>query len=105
MRKIDSIFATRMLPSPFHNALVLTGRTGPGKTQLGIELAQRLDAEIISMDSMAVYRRLNIGTAKPTLGERQTVRHHLVDALEPWESASVAWWLRQAAACCRDIGG
>src|SRR5688500_17380184 len=92
-----------MLPAPFTNALVLTGPTGSGKTRLGVELARRLDAEIISMDSMAVYRRMDIGTAKPTAREREEVPHHLVDALEPWESASVAWWLRQAAACCLDI--
>jgi tRNA dimethylallyltransferase len=92
-----------MLPAPFANALVLTGPTGSGKTRLGIELALRLNAEIVSMDSMAVYRRMDIGTAKPRAREREEVRHHLVDALEPWESASVAWWLRQAAACCLDI--
>jgi len=92
-----------MLPAPFTNALVLTGPTGAGKTQLALDLAERLDAEIISMDSMALYRGMDIGTAKPTPEERQRVRHHLVDVLEPWESASVAWWLTQAEACCRDI--
>lgn len=92
-----------MLPPPFSNALVLTGPTGSGKTPLGIELAQRLDAEIISMDSMALYRGLDIGTAKPTPAERSCVRHHLIDALDPWDSASVAWWLGEAKACCEEI--
>jgi len=92
-----------MLSPPFANALILTGPTGSGKTQLGLELAQRLDAEIISMDSMALYRGLDIATAKPTPAERALVRHHLIDALDPWESASVAWWLEQARACCLDI--
>ncbi len=92
-----------MLPAPFTDALILTGPTGSGKTQLGIDLARRLDAEIISMDSMALYRHMDIGTAKPSLQDRQLVRHHLVDVLEPWESASVAWWLRAATACCTDI--
>jgi tRNA dimethylallyltransferase len=92
-----------MLASPFSDALVLTGPTGSGKTQLALSLARRLDAEIISMDSMALYRRLDIGTAKPTLVERKAIRHHLVDVLDPWESASVAWWLQAAAACCREI--
>lgn len=92
-----------MLPPPFENALVLTGPTGSGKTQLGIELALRMDAEIVSMDSMALYRRMDIGTAKPTREERAIVPHHLVDVREPWESASVAWWLEQAKGIARDI--
>jgi tRNA dimethylallyltransferase len=92
-----------MLPPPFSDALILTGPTGSGKTQLALSLARRLDAEIISMDSMALYRRMDVGTAKPTRQEQEAVRHHLVDVLEPWESASVAWWLQSAAACCREI--
>jgi tRNA dimethylallyltransferase len=92
-----------MLLPPFTNALVLTGPTGSGKTQLGVELAQRLDAEIISMDSMALYRGMDIGTAKPTPAERALVPHHLIDVLDPWEPASVAWWLAQARAAAHDI--
>ena len=92
-----------MLPAPFENALVLTGPTGSGKTSLGIDLAERMNAEIISMDSMALYRRMNIGTAKPSESDRRRVPHHLIDVLEPWESANVAWWLEQAARTCRDI--
>src|SRR5438105_2421247 len=92
-----------MLSSPFAGALILTGPTGSGKTPLGIALAERLGAEIISMDSMAVYRGMDIGTAKPSAEERRRVPHHLIDVLDPWESASVAWWLEQAAACCAEI--
>jgi tRNA dimethylallyltransferase len=95
---------TTVLPEPFQNALALTGPTGSGKTALGIELAKRLNAEIISMDSMALYRGMDIGTAKPSLAEREKVAHHLLDVRDPWESASVAWWLEQAAGCCRDLG-
>jgi tRNA dimethylallyltransferase len=94
-----------MLPAPFENALVLTGPTGSGKTQLGLELAERLGAEIVSMDSMALYRGMDLGTAKPGREERRRVPHHLVDVLDPWESASVAWWLQRAAECARDIEG
>jgi tRNA dimethylallyltransferase len=92
-----------MLPPPFTHALVLTGPTGSGKTRLGLELAERLNAEIISMDSMALYRGLDIATAKPTITERATVPHHLIDVLDPWESASVAWWLEQAKVRCEHI--
>ncbi len=81
-----------MIPEPFQDALILTGPTGSGKTRLGI-----------SMDSMALYRGMDIGTAKPTAAERKRVPHHLIDVLDPWEAASVAWWLEHAAACCRDI--
>lgn len=92
-----------MLPAPFTHALVLTGPTGSGKSALAVELAIRLDAEIISMDSMALYRGMDIGTAKPTAEERARVPHHLIDVLDPWESASVAWWLEQARRCCLEI--
>jgi tRNA dimethylallyltransferase len=94
-----------MLPPSFDQALVLTGPTGSGKTALAVDLALRLSAEIISMDSMALYRGMDVGTAKPGAQERQRVPHHLIDVLDPWESASVAWWLERAAVCCRDITG
>jgi tRNA dimethylallyltransferase len=92
-----------MLLDEYPQALILTGPTGSGKSQLALDLAERLDAEIISMDSMALYRRMDIGTAKPTAEARRRVPHHLLDVLEPWESASVAWWLKRAEECCRDI--
>ena len=87
----------------FRNALVLTGPTGSGKSSLALDFAERLDAEIVSMDSMALYRHMDVGTAKPTAADRSRVPHHLVDVLDPWESGNVAWWLRQAAAACQDI--
>ena len=59
--------------------IVIVGPTGVGKTKLSIELAKRLDAEIINGDSVAIYKRLDIGSAKPTLEERNEVVHHLVD--------------------------
>jgi tRNA dimethylallyltransferase len=92
-----------MLRAPFENALVLTGPTCSGKTDLALELAPLLGAEIVSMDSMALYRGLDIGTAKPTPAQRALVPHHLIDELDPAESASVAWWLTRAAECCRAI--
>jgi tRNA dimethylallyltransferase len=92
-----------MRPDTFANALILTGPTGSGKSRLALELAPRLNAEIVAMDSMTLYRGMDIGTAKPTAEERARVPHHLLDVLDPWESASAAWWLEQAATCVRDI--
>src|SRR5438128_2580928 len=92
-----------MLPEPFQNAVVLTGPTGSGKTALGLQLAEHRNAEIVAMDSMTVYRGMDIGTAKPSPAERRRVPHHLLDVLDPWQSSSVAWWLEQAKACCREI--
>ncbi|HEX4589924.1 MAG TPA: tRNA (adenosine(37)-N6)-dimethylallyltransferase MiaA [Gemmataceae bacterium] len=90
-------------PASFQNAIVITGATGSGKSALALELAERLGAEIVSMDSMTLYRGLDIGTAKPTPEERQRVLHRLIDVLDPWESASVAWWLARAAEAVADI--
>jgi len=87
----------------FRNAFVLTGPTGAGKTGLALKLAKALDAEIIGMDSMTLYRGMNIGTAKPTQAELSCVPHHLLSVLEPWESANVSWWLAQATECVREI--
>src|SRR5262245_57540653 len=92
-----------MTPDTFADALIRTGPTGSGKTALSLELAERLGAEIVSMDSMALYRGLDIASAKPTPDERARVRHHLIDVLDPWQSASVAWWLERAARASDDI--
>jgi tRNA dimethylallyltransferase len=92
-----------MAVAPFENAFILTGPTGAGKSRLALTLAERLGAEIVSMDSMALYRGMDVGTAKPSADDRRRVPHHLIDVLNPWESASVAWWLRRAGDCCRDI--
>ena len=72
--------------SVFDHALILTGPTASGKSGMALALAQQLHAETISMDSMAVYRGMDIGTAKPTIVDRQRVPHHLIDCLDPWES-------------------
>jgi tRNA dimethylallyltransferase len=93
------------MPDPCRNALILTGPTGSGKSRLALELAERLGAEIVAMDSMTLYRRMDIGTAKPSPDDRRRVPHHLLDVLEPWESASVASWLDRARACCQEIEG
>lgn len=69
--------------------IVIVGPTGVGKTKLSIELAKKLDAEIINGDSVAIYKRLNIGSAKPTKEEQQEAVHHLIDIKEPTEEYSV----------------
>lgn len=71
-------------------AIYLTGPTASGKSAVGVHLARALGAEIVAMDSMTLYRGMDIGTAKPTEAERGGVPHHLIDVLDPWESASVA---------------
>ncbi|MBX2883659.1 MAG: tRNA (adenosine(37)-N6)-dimethylallyltransferase MiaA [Granulosicoccus sp.] len=72
------------------------GATACGKTQLSLLLAQKLNAEIISVDSALVYRGMNIGTAKPTLTERQGITHHLIDICDPWQSYSAAEFCKDA---------
>ncbi len=84
-------------------AYILTGPTGSGKSRLALALAERLDAEIICMDSMTLYRGMDIGTAKPSAADRVRVPHHLLDELDPWETGSVAWWLDRAEQCCAAI--
>lgn len=92
-----------MSPAILSQTLIITGPTGSGKTGLGVHLAERLNGEIISMDSMALYRGMDIGTAKPGKEDQQRIRHHLIDVLNPWESSSVAWWLKEAERSARDI--
>jgi len=79
---------------PIENAWFLAGPTAAGKSAIGIELARQLPAEIISMDSMAVYRGMDIGTAKPSLRERKIVPHHLIDVVDPDIDFSIAQYLR-----------
>ncbi len=81
----------------------LIGCTGSGKGAVGRAVAERVGAEIISVDSMKVYRGMDIGTAKPTREERARVPHHLIDVAEPWESFSVARYVEAADAAIRDI--
>lgn len=70
--------------------IVLTGPTAVGKTELSLELAQRIDAEIISADSMQIYKEMDIGTAKASEAEREIVKHHLIDFLSPEADYSVS---------------
>ncbi len=84
---------------------VLTGPTASGKTGFSIRLAKEFGCEIVCMDSMQIYRRMNIGTAKPTMEEMDGVPHHMLDVAEPWEPFSVAQYQAMAEACFREIHG
>ncbi len=86
-----------------YDLLVITGPTATGKTALGVEAALALNGEVVSADSMQVYRRMDIGTAKPTVEERRGVPHHMLDVADPTESFSAAKYVRMAAACVEDI--
>ena len=83
--------------------VVVAGPTASGKTALGIALAKDFNGEIVSADSMQIYRGMDIGTAKASLAEREGIPHHMLDVAEPWEDYSVARYVEQAEACCRDI--
>lgn len=85
--------------------IVIAGPTASGKTDLGIALAKAIDGEIISADSAQVYRYMNIGTAKPTLEEREGIPHHMIDIVDPDEAFSVAQYKEGAEACIREILG
>ena len=85
--------ATRHSPPPI---LTLIGPTCVGKTTVGMALAQRLGAEILSADSRQIYRYMDIGTAKPTMEEQQAVRHHLIDIINPEDRFSAGEYARQA---------
>jgi tRNA dimethylallyltransferase len=81
----------------------LAGPTACGKTAVSFRLAERINAEIVALDSMTLYRGLDIGTAKPTLDERSRVNHHLIDILEPEDEFSLADYVAAAEVACLDI--
>ena len=83
--------------------LVICGPTASGKTALGVALAQALGGEVVSADSMQIYRGMDIGTAKPTKEEMGGIPHHMLDVADPAEDYSVARYVHDADACVRDI--
>jgi tRNA dimethylallyltransferase len=85
--------------------LALVGPTASGKSEAAVALTQRLGAEIVSVDSMLVYRGMDVGTAKPTSAERTRIPHHLVDVAEPEEPFSVARYQELARAVVEDVDG
>lgn len=86
-----------------HEIFCLMGPTASGKTDLALELAKQQPVEIISVDSVMIYRELDIGSAKPTIEEQGGVPHHLIDILDPTESYSAASFCQDAKQLCREI--
>ncbi len=83
--------------------IVIGGPTASGKTALSIALAKRIGAEIVSADSMQIYQQMNIGTAKPTEGEKQHIKHYMLDKIKPNERYSVADYKREAKVAIKEI--
>jgi tRNA dimethylallyltransferase len=81
----------------------LAGPTAVGKSETGVELAKRIGAEIVSLDSMSIYRGMDVGTAKPSAELRRVVPHHLIDIVEPHEEFSVAQYVDAAAVVAQQI--
>ncbi|MCK4839820.1 MAG: tRNA (adenosine(37)-N6)-dimethylallyltransferase MiaA [Desulfobulbaceae bacterium] len=83
--------------------VAIVGPTAVGKTKLVLELANHLDGEIVNVDSMQIYRFMDIGTAKPSREEQRTVRHHLLDIVNPDEEYNVSCFVNDAERVCSDI--
>jgi tRNA dimethylallyltransferase len=94
---------TRLVEEDDSAILGIAGATAVGKTQLSLALAEAFEAEIVSADSRQLYRHLDIGTAKPSAGERARVRHHFVDCLEPDQAYSAVQFAEDAAERIREI--
>ena len=86
-----------------NNIICIAGPTASGKTALAVELAKDFNGEVVSCDSMQVYKRMNIGTAKPTVEEMQGIPHHMIDVAEPEEDFSVSRYCAMATPIVDDI--
>ena len=83
--------------------IVIAGPTASGKTSLGVELAKKINGEVISSDSMQIYKDMTIGTAKPTSAELEEIPHHLIDFVSPDERYSVARFKKDAEQKIKEI--
>ena len=86
-----------------NKVIVICGPTASGKTDLSIELAKKINGEIVSCDSMQIYKDMNIGTAKPTREEMQGIKHYMLDCIYPNERYSVAEYKKEAKKCIKEI--
>ena len=80
--------------------ICVVGPTASGKTKLAVQLAKAYDGEVVSCDSMQIYKHMDIGTAKPTKEEMEGVAHHLIDMVEPGEDFSAGKYVQLADSCC-----
>jgi len=95
-----------MLETPYRTKQILVAIVGPtavGKTDLVLRIADELNAEIVNIDSMQIYRYMDIGTAKPSPRERQTIRHHLIDIADPDEEYNLCRFIADAERACAEI--
>ncbi len=92
----DSVQSLHLTESPREKLAVILGATSAGKSSLALTLAEKFDTEIISADSMAVYKNFNVGTAKPARAELERVPHHLINILDAEEKFSVGEFVRRA---------
>ena len=83
--------------------VVLMGPTASGKTAMAVEICKKYDGEVVTADSMQVYKFMDIGTAKPTVDEMQGIKHHMIDLVEPTENYSLADYVKEAKAVIEDI--
>lgn len=97
------MFAVSFAPELLPHCRVIAGPTASGKSALALHLAERWNAEIVGLDSMTLYRGMDVGTAKPTPAERAAAPHHLFDLLDPHEEFSVAEYLAAAERAVREI--
>ncbi|MBQ9486221.1 MAG: tRNA dimethylallyltransferase [Selenomonadaceae bacterium] len=100
---INQIKSLALSTAPKEKVVVILGATATGKSTLALQAAKVFDTEIISADSMSVYKNFNVGTAKPAKSERAEVKHYLIDILEPEEKFSVAEFVRMAAPIITDL--
>ncbi len=101
--QVTSSSLPETFPSLARQCVVITGATASGKSDAAMKLARSMGGEIVSLDSIAVYRGMDIGTAKPLADDRAAVPHHLIDVVDPDEAFSVACYMRLAHAAVADI--
>ncbi|MBQ6006247.1 MAG: tRNA dimethylallyltransferase [Selenomonadaceae bacterium] len=99
----DSVKSLHLTKSAKEKLVVILGATSTGKSSLALRLAEEFDTEIISADSMAVYKNFNVGTAKPTQAELEQVPHHLINILDAEEKFSVGEFVRRARPIITDL--